>query len=133
MLTAEQITESFSNISSENMPSFLGCFAENLKSTWTGVGSPFAGTYNSRDELLEKVFRPIIAALSSTLATEVRNVIVSGENAVIELIATATQKNGEPYRQEMCWVCRYEGDQIAELRYYADTATTERLLRENKE
>lgn len=131
MLTLKQIKEKFSDLSSENLPAFLECFKDDLKYTATGTAGRFCGTYNSRNELFQKIYAPIIACLAGPMSAEVTNVCVCGEWAVIELTATGPTKNGKIYRQEMCWVCRYEGDQIAEMRYYGDTAATERLLNEN--
>jgi len=54
MLTVEQVAETFSDFSEEKLPKFLGYLAENVKATWTGTLAPFAGAYNSRDELFEK-------------------------------------------------------------------------------
>lgn len=131
MLTTERISEQFSNISSDNLPNLLKEFKDDINYTVTGTASPFSGTYTSQGEVLEKVYKPILACFSEGMTGKVRNVFVSGDYAILEITAEAKQKNGELFRQEMCWVCRYEGDKIAELRYYADTAATEKLLKEN--
>jgi len=52
--------------------------------------APFAGTYNTRDELFEKVYKPLLPNLSGNTVTEIRSVIVSGDVAVVELIAAGS-------------------------------------------
>jgi uncharacterized protein len=57
--------------------------------------------------------------------------LVSGDWAVVELHSLATAKNGLRFDNRYCWVCRFEDDQIVEVRAYLDSALVARLFEEN--
>jgi uncharacterized protein len=61
----------------------------------------------------------------------VQHVIIADEWAVIELRSDATAKNGLRFDNRYCWVCRFAGDTIVEVRAYLDSALVARLFDEN--
>jgi len=52
--------------------------------------------------------------------------------AIVEYTATATTKKGASFNQNFCWICRYEGDKIVEVRMYEDSALVKSVLEENE-
>jgi uncharacterized protein len=61
----------------------------------------------------------------------VTGVITSGDWAVVELQAMATAKNGLRFDNRYCWVIRFAGGKIVEVRAYLDSALVQRLFDEN--
>lgn len=57
--------------------------------------------------------------------------MVCGDWAVVEIFGKSEMKNGKPYDQELCWVCRYEDGKLVEARVYLDSALIKRLEDEN--
>ena len=56
---------------------------------------------------------------------------MSGDWAVVELHSFATAKNGLRFDNRYCWVCRFSGYKIVEVRAYLDSALVARLFQEN--
>jgi ketosteroid isomerase-like protein len=61
----------------------------------------------------------------------VENVFVTGDWAIVELRSLATAKNGFRFDNRYCWICRFSGDNIVEVRAYLDSALVARLFQEN--
>ena len=49
----------------------------------------------------------------------------------MELHSLATAKNGLRFDNRYCWVCRFSGDKIVEVRAYLDSALVARLFQQN--
>lgn len=62
----------------------------------------------------------------------VRNVLVDGDQAVVELDAVSTQNNGKPFANQYCWVCRFSGGKIVEVRAYLDSALVTEAIEGNE-
>ena len=52
--------------------------------------------------------------------------------AAVELKADAMAKNGLPFKNEYCWVCRFEGEKIVEVKGYLDSVSVNKVLEENE-
>jgi len=57
--------------------------------------------------------------------------LVSGDWAVVELHSLAIAKNGLRFDNRYCWLCRFSGDKIVEVRAYLDSALVARMFQEN--
>lgn len=105
---------------------FATALAPNIKWKVVGITNPLAGTYNSPEEVLG-VFGTLMSKMAGPPSGKIQTVIVSGDYAVVEMSFTAPTKAplpgypGSGYEQDMCWVCKYEGERIVELRCYIDT------------
>ena len=51
---------------------------------------------------------------------------------MVELEALSTALDGKPFANRYCWVCRFAGQTIVEVRAYLDSALVARLLAENE-
>jgi ketosteroid isomerase-like protein len=91
--------------------------------TWTVMGThPLAGTYRSRDEFRGATFGRIDKALSAPLMLVVDHVHEAGDVAVVEMHSESTTRDGQPFENRYCWVCRFEAHLIVEVRAYVDSA-----------
>ena len=59
------------------------------------------------------------------------NLIVAANVAVVELVSDATALSGMRFDNHYCWVVRFEGDCITEVRAYLDSAMVAEPFRQN--
>lgn len=99
---------------------------------WTVEGThPLAGHYRSKSGFRAHTFDKLNAVLPQGTQLRVEHALVSGEWAVIELHSLATARNGLRFDNRYCWVCRFAGGKITEVRAYLDSALVARLFAEN--
>jgi ketosteroid isomerase-like protein len=98
---------------------------------WTVEGThPLAGRYGGKEIFVAATFERLAAVFAEGAKLEVVNLVVDGETTVAELRVTATTAEGAAYDNMLCWVCRFAGEQIVEVRAYLDSAmVTWTLLR----
>jgi ketosteroid isomerase-like protein len=91
--------------------------------SWTVMGThPLAGTYASKRAFFDSTFTVLDPLMRDGLRLEVRNLHVADDYAIAELQAMATTSEGVPFDNRYCWVCRFDGDFIVEVRAYLDSA-----------
>jgi ketosteroid isomerase-like protein len=99
---------------------------------WTVMGThPLAGHYPSKGAFKEGTFTKLGKVLLDGAQLRVTNVIVAGDMAVVELVSDATARNGMRFNNHYCWVNRFDGNTIVEVRAYLDSAMVAELFRQN--
>jgi len=99
---------------------------------WTVEGThPLAGHYHSKADFREHTFARLHKVLPDGAELHVTNLITSGDWAVVELQSMATASNGLRFNNRYCWVVRFDGGKIVEVRAYLDSALVQRLFDEN--
>ena len=98
---------------------------------WTVEGThPLAGSYHDKRQFLEATFTRLQGVLREGVKLEVKRLYVDGDTAIAELHSTSTTNEGAAFDNNYCWVCRFEGDMIVEVRAYLDsTMVTYAVLR----
>ena len=129
--TNDHVRELFSHLESGEADAFFAHVAEDVH--WTVMGThPLAGEYHSKAEFRASTFARLNKVLREGVLLRVTHLIVQGEWAVVELEALSTALNGMPFANRYCWVCRFAGETIVEVRAYLDSALVARLLAENE-
>ncbi|MER5485916.1 nuclear transport factor 2 family protein [Streptomyces sp. NPDC002812] len=106
---------------SGTQPKFWDRVADDVD--WTVQGThPLAGRYHGKQEFLDATFRRLAGVLKGGAKLEVEHVHVDGDITVAELYSTSTTNEGAPFANRYCWVCRFDGDTIVEVRAYLDSA-----------
>lgn len=99
---------------------------------WTVMGThPLAGHYPSKAAFQAGTFSKLGKVLPDGAQLRVVNVITAGDMAVVELVSNATARNGMRFDNRYCWIVRFEGELIVEVRAYLDSAKVAELFREN--
>jgi ketosteroid isomerase-like protein len=99
---------------------------------WIVQGThPLAGHYRSKSDFLAHTFEKLGKVLPQGTQLHVTNALVSGDWAIVELASLATAKNGLRFDNKYCWVIRFAGGKIVEVRAYLDSAMVQRLFDEN--
>ena len=100
---------------------------------WTVMGThPLAGRYHSKQAFQAATFARLNKLLPGGTQLQVTNLLISGDTAVIELESKATAKNGMRFDNHYCWVVRFAGETIVEVRAYLDSAKVAQLITENE-
>jgi hypothetical protein len=129
-ITADRVREIFKGLENGDGAAFFDHVADNVD--WIVEGThPLAGHYLSKKAFIDGTFAKLAKVLPQGTELYVEHILVSGDWAVVELHSLATAKNGFRFDNRYCWVCRFAGDKIVEVRAYLDSALVARLFQEN--
>jgi uncharacterized protein len=129
-ITQERVREIFKGLENGEGSAFFQHVAENVD--WTVMGThPLAGRYLSKKAFIEGTFAKLGQVLPYGAQLHTENVIVEGEQAVVELHSLATAKNGMRFDNRYCWVVTFQNGLIVRVRAYLDSALVARLFEEN--
>ena len=129
--TADQVRRLFAHLETGESDAFFAHVADDV--SWTVMGThPLAGEYHRKADFHASTFARLDKVLREGVLLRVTHLIVQGEWAVVELEALSTALNGKPFANRYCWVCRFAGDTIVEVRAYLDSALVAQLIDENE-
>jgi ketosteroid isomerase-like protein len=101
-------------------PAFWDRVADDVD--WTVEGThPLAGRYHTKKQFVEATFVRIARLLPDGVKLEIEHLHVDGDTTIVELRSISTTKEGTEYANHYCWVCRFDGETIVEVRAYLDT------------
>jgi hypothetical protein len=90
---------------------------------WTVEGThPLAGRYQGKDKFTEATFARLGRVMRDGVRLKLEHLYLDGDTAVAELAADAVTRDGVPFGNRYCWVCRFDGDTIVAVRAYLDSA-----------
>ena len=129
-ITPDDVREIFKGLESGDGRAFFEHVADGVD--WTVMGThPLAGHYRSKQAFQEATFSKLGKVLPNGAQLRVTNLIVAANVAVVELVSDATALSGMRFDNHYCWVVRFEGDCITEVRAYLDSAMVAELFRQN--
>jgi hypothetical protein len=129
-VTAEYVREIFKGLEEGDGASFFSYVDD--KVDWIVEGThPLAGHYRSKAAFIEGTFAKLGKVLPKGAQLHVEHLLVSGDDAVVELHSLATAKNGLRFDNRYCWVLHFKGQTIDVVRAYLDSAMVTRLFEEN--
>ena len=111
--------------------SFFAALAPDV--VWTAKGTtPISGTVHGKQEYMEKVYQPLLKVFTGPTKCLVRRIVGEGDTVVVEWHGETPTKSGT-YSQDYCWLIRVreDGNAIAEVTGYFDTARVAALLSED--
>lgn len=90
---------------------------------WTVEGThPLAGRYHGKEEFTEATFSRLGRVMKDGVRLTLEHLYTDGDTAIAELRSIATTSEGAPFDNRYCWVCRFAGDTVVEVRAYLDSA-----------
>jgi uncharacterized protein len=129
-LALGQVQDLFNRLATGNGEGFFNHVADDVD--WVVEGThPLAGRYHSKADFLAHTFDKLAKVLQHGTQLHVEHVLLSGDWAIVELRSLATANNGLSFDNRYCWLCRFDGDRVVEVRAYLDSALVARLFREN--
>ena len=114
------IRDMFAELSKGNAQAFLGNMADNVRFTIIGT-TKFSGTFNGKQELVNKVLTPLTSQLEGGLTITVDNLIAEGDHVVMQGRGKSTTKTGKSYNNTYCQVFRIANGKVQEITEYLDT------------
>ena len=114
------IRDMFAELSKGNAQAFLGNMADNVRFTIIGT-TKFSGTFNGKQEIVNKVLTPLTSQLEGGLTITVDNLIAEGDNVVMQGRGKSTTKAGKSYNNTYCQVFRIANGKVQEITEYLDT------------
>jgi uncharacterized protein len=100
---------------------------------WTVEGThPLAGHYRSKKDFIEATFSRLEGVLRGGVKLEVQHLYVDGDITIAELLSTSVTNEGAPFANRYCWVCRFDGDRIVEVRAYLDSLMVDYTILRNE-
>ena len=129
-VSPEEVRKLFRGLENGDGAAFFAHVADDVD--WTVEGThPLAGHYHSKTEFQQHTFAKLHKVLPGGAQLHVTSLITSGDWAVVELQSMAVAKNGLRFDNRYCWVVRFAGGKIVEVRAYLDSALVQRLFDEN--
>ena len=129
-ITPDYVREIFKGLETGDGGAFFKHVADDVD--WTVMGThPLAGHYCSKRAFQEATFSKLRKVLPKGAQLRVTNLIVAESVAVVELVSDATARIGMCFDNHYCWVVRFEGDCITQVRAYLDSAMVADLFRQN--
>jgi uncharacterized protein len=129
-ITHESVRELFKGLEDGDGSAFFQHVADNVD--WTVMGThPLAGHYLSKKAFIEGTFAKLGQVLPNGAQLHTENVIVEGDQAVVELHSLATARNGMRFDNRYCWVVYFQDGLIVRVRAYLDSTMVARLFEEN--
>jgi ketosteroid isomerase-like protein len=117
----------FTHLGSENPEPFFDHVAADVY--WMVLGThPLAGEYSGKQNFREHAFDRLAACFEGPFKLYVREVLVAGDRAAVELYTIATARNGVRFNNAFCWICEFEEGKITGVRAYLDSALVQQLL-----
>lgn len=126
-MTEDLVRSIFEKLSSDTPQDFFDHVSDAV--SWDVLGThPLAGHYSTKAAFQNATFERLGKLFDGPLRLYTRNVLFDGEWAAVELYAKATAKSGVPFHNEYCWICRFEGAVIVQVRAYLDSALVAQVI-----
>jgi uncharacterized protein len=105
----------------QTAPAFFDRVADDVN--WTVMGThPLADTYRSKTSFTHATFDRLKPLMRSGVRLHLQRLFIDGETMIAELQARSTTLEGAAFDNHYCWICRFEGERIVEVRAYLDSA-----------
>jgi uncharacterized protein len=70
---------------------------------------------------MNELMRPLFAQFATKYTNTATRFIGEGDWVAVECRGHVTTKQGKPYDNRYCWICRVEGGKLREVVEYPDT------------
>lgn len=128
-MTTQEVSAIFEALASGRADEFFEHVDD--KVAWTVMGThPLAGEYKSKAEFRKATFDRLAALFPDGIRLSVRDMLVDGEMAAVELTTRETANSGVKFDNDYCWICRFDGRRIVEVRAYLDSALVQKVIDE---
>ncbi len=116
----EFIRNIFTDLSKGKVETFLDGLADDVRYTIIGT-SKYSGTYKGKQELIGRLFQPLMGQLDGGITVTPNNLIGDGDYIAMESHGHAKSKNGVSYNNTYCHVFRIKDGKVQEVTEYLDT------------
>jgi ketosteroid isomerase-like protein len=100
---------------------------------WTVEGThALCGRYRSKADFIAATFGRLQGVLVGGRNSKVRHIYVDGDTTIAELRSVSKTNEGATFANGYCWVCRFDGGMIVEVRAYLDSAMVDYTIHRNE-
>ena len=105
----------------KSLDTMLATMSDDVR--WTIIGNTkWSGTMNGKQQVVDRLLKPIFAEMESMGSNTVDNVIAEGDYVVVQQHASGRKtKTGKPYNNTYCLVFKVDEGKIREITEYLDT------------
>ena len=129
-VTPEIVRQIFKGLENGDGAAFFEYVSDDVD--WIVMGThPLAGHYRDKKAFIAGTFDKLAQVLPQGAQLHVENLVVTDDQAVVELHSLATAKNGMRFDNRYCWVVYFRNAVIVRIRAYLDSAMVTRLFEEN--
>jgi uncharacterized protein len=115
-----RVQEAMDAMSEGRVGPLFDTMAEDVTWRWMGV-SQWSRTFEGKQTIVEKLFGGADETLSPSSSIEVHFIHADGDSVVVEHSGRNEMSDGRRYDNNYCWVLRFDGGLIQEVREYMDT------------
>lgn len=116
---------------SQTQPRFWDRVADDVD--WTVEGThALCGRYRSKTDFIAATFTRLEGVLAGGAHLKVQHLYVDGDTTIAELLSTSRTNEGAQFANHYCWVCRFDGEMIVEVRAYLDSAMVDYTVHRNE-
>jgi len=127
MTAKDLVADLFAKWEAGDSSAFFAAVAEDV--TWTAIGAtPISGVSHSKTEYMNKTYQPLQHVFSGPTSCKVKRILAEEDLVAVEWHGETPLANGGVYANEYCWIVRVEGDKLAEVTGYFDTAAVNALF-----
>jgi ketosteroid isomerase-like protein len=110
----------YTELSKGNSSPFLENLAEDV--SWTIMGTTrWSKTYEGKQAILTELLGPLFAQFADQYTATAHRFIAEDDLVVVEVSGRVTTKSGKPYNNSYCYIFRFDGGKIQEVKEYLDT------------
>lgn len=107
-------------MSQGNIEPLIEAMSDDMRWTWMGSGR-WSHTFEGKDAVVNELLAAVKATLAQSFEVVFHSLIAEADYVVIEHSGRSTTRDGRPYHNKYCWVCRFADGKMRELREYMDT------------
>jgi ketosteroid isomerase-like protein len=119
--------EVFAELERGNGRPFVDALADDIR--WTIIGTTdWSGRWEGKAAVRTRLLVPLFDQFATRYRNRAVRLIAEDDHVVIECRGDVITKQGHPYRNTYCYVCRLEDGKVRELTEYCDTELLNRAL-----
>jgi uncharacterized protein len=116
----QRVQEAMDAMSHGRVAPLLEAMAEEVTWRWMGVDQ-WSRTFEGKQLVVDKLFGGATDTLGPSSSIEVHHVHADGDCVVVEHSGRNELPDGRRYDNNYCWILRFQGALIREVREYMDT------------
>lgn len=110
----------FAELAQGNGKPFVAAMADDF--SWIVPGSStWSRSWHGKQAVMDGLMRPLFARFANTYVNEAVRFIAEDDLVVVECRGKVMTRQGRPYNNHYCYVCRLADGQLRELTEYMDT------------
>ena len=117
----------FAELAQGNGKPFVAALSDDM--SWHMIGTnAWSGSYVGKREVIDRLLTPLFAQFETRYRNRALRMVAEDDMVVVECRGEVVTKQGKPYDNRYCYVCRMRDGMICELTEYMDTELVREAL-----